>query len=98
MDDYRRSIKRINKSEEYRGRSGFGFTGQASVVVNRYLADLSEWIGTSLADRRRSLAVRRACRGLNDGDIADRLLRAGISVAMGKRFGSSSPPQRTIRY
>src|SRR5262249_24830411 len=60
--DYRRSVERVAKSEIYRGRSGFGFTGQASVVVNRYLADLSEWVGTSLADKRRSRDVRRAVR------------------------------------
>src|SRR5262249_20557357 len=95
--DYRRSVERVAKSEIYRGRSGFGFTGQASVVVNRYLADLSEWVDTSLADKRRSRDVRRAVRGLGNEEIARRLLLAGISVAMGKRFGVDEDDNKTLR-
>jgi hypothetical protein len=95
MDDYGRSIERIAKSEAHRGQSGFGLTGQASVIVDRYLADLSEWVGVSLADKRRSRDVLRAVRGLSKEDIARRLLLAGISVAMGKRFGVDEDDNKT---
>jgi DNA-directed RNA polymerase len=97
MDDYGRSVERIAKSEAYRAKSGFGFTGQASVIVDRYLPQLAEWIGNSLADGRRSLDVRRAVRGLSNEDIAYRLLIAGISVAMGKRFGVDEDDNKTPR-
>jgi DNA-directed RNA polymerase len=97
MDDYGRSIERINKSEAHRGRGGFGFTGQASVVIDQYLPDLAEWVGTSLADKRRSRDVRRAVRGLNNEEIAHRFLLAGISVAMGKRFGIDEDDNKTPR-
>jgi DNA-directed RNA polymerase len=95
--DYRRSLKRVAKSETYRGRSGFGFTGQASVVRNEYLAALAQWVGVSLADKRRSRDVRRAVRGLNDEDVAARLLLAGISAAMAKRFGVDEDGNKTPR-
>jgi DNA-directed RNA polymerase len=97
MDDYGHSVERIAKSEAHRGRPGFGFTGQASVVIDRYLPQLAEWIGVSLADRRRSRAVLRAVRGLSNEDIAHRLLIAGISVAMGKRFGVDEDDNKTPR-
>jgi DNA-directed RNA polymerase len=95
--DYRRSVARVAKSEAHRGRSGFGFTGQASAVVDRYLADLSEWVAASLADGRRSMDVRRALRGLSNDEIARRLLLAGLSVAMGKRFGVDEDENKTPR-
>jgi hypothetical protein len=95
--DYGRSVERIAKSEAYRGRSGFGFTGQASVVIDQYLSELAEWVGTSLADRRLSRAVLGAVRGLDNETIAHRLLIAGISVAMGKRFGIDEDDNKTPR-
>src|SRR6516225_9337080 len=91
------SEKRVAKSETYRGRSGFGFTGRASVIVSRYLTYLAQWVGPSLADKRRSRDVRRAVRGLNDEEIAHRLLLAGISVAMAKRFGVDEDGNKTPR-
>src|SRR5262245_54408239 len=97
MNDYSRSIERVNKSEAYRGRSGFGFTGQASVIIDQYLPALAEWVGISLADKRRSRDVLRAVRGLNNDEIAYRLLLAGISVAMGKRFGVDEDDNKTPR-
>jgi hypothetical protein len=87
MDDYRRSLERVGKSEKHRGQSGFGFTGQSGVIIDHHLADLAEWVRPSLADKRRSASVRRALRYLDNEQIARRLLIAGISVAMGKRFG-----------
>lgn len=97
--DYCRSFERIAKSEAYRGQSGFGFTGQASVIVeaDEHLAALAQWVGVSLADKRRSRDVRRAVRGLNDEGIAARLLLAGISAAMGKRFGVDEDGNKTRR-
>src|SRR5690349_18256090 len=95
MDDYRRSVERVNKSEKHRGRSGFGFTGQSGVIIDHYLPDLAEWVRDSLADKRRSRAVRRALRYLDDEQIARRLLMAGISVAMGKRFGVDEDDNKT---
>ena len=97
MDDYGRSVKRVAKSEAYRARSGFGFTGQASVIIDHYLPQLAEWIGASLADKRRSRDVRRAVRGLSNEDSARRLLLSGISVAMGKRFGVDEDDNKTPR-
>jgi DNA-directed RNA polymerase len=92
------SEKRVAKSEAYRARRlGDGFTGQASVIVDRYLPDLAEWIGANLADKRRSWAVRRAMRGLTNEDGARRLLLAGISVTMGKRFGVDEDDNKTAR-
>jgi Autographiviridae RNA polymerase len=95
MRDLDRSLDRLLNSEATRARfTGFGTAKQGQALVRLYIEQLTASI---CADRGRDRDVWRALRGITDGDIALRLLVAGISVSEGGDLGVDEDGEKNLR-
>ena len=96
-NDLDRSTVRVVGSEHERTKHfGFGATKQGSALVRQHLQQLAERIR---ADRvaGRGKPAWRALRGIDDEDLAVRLLTAGLSVCYGDKLGVDNEDQKNYR-
>ena len=98
-NDLNRNAERIAGSEEARAKlTGFGTTRQGQAISRRYHDRLVELIDANRADpARRERAVWGALRGIKNGDLAVRLLIAGITVAYVDDLGTDSDGDKNFR-
>ena len=96
-DDYDRSLERVARSEDQRAKlSGFGTTKQGQALARRYNEQLADKISTERATGHPKL-IWKALRGLENDDLALRLLIAGVSACYAPDLGSNSDGQKNFR-
>ena len=96
-DDYDRSLERVARSEDQRAKlSGFGTTKQGQALARRYHTRLADKIGAARATGHPK-PIWKALRGLENDDLALRLLIAGVSVCYAPDLGSDSDGQKNFR-
>lgn len=96
-NDQDRSLARVVGSEDNRAKLfGFGATRQGSALVRQHRQQLADRIR---ADRvaGRGKPVWRALRGIDNEDLADRLLIAGITVCASDELGADKRGQKNYR-
>lgn len=97
-DDFDRSLERLARSEDQRAKlAGFGTTKQGRALARRYYKQFAERISDERASGR-GKAVWKALRGIENGDLALRLLIAGVSVCYAADLGVDSEGQKNFRH
>ena len=87
-DDYDRSLERVARSEDQRAKlSGFGTTKQGQALARRYHTRLADKISAERATGHPK-PTWKALRGLENDDLALRLLIAGVTVCYAPDLGS----------
>ena len=97
-NDLDRSVERLARSEETRTRlTGFGTTKQGQAIERQLHDQLADIIVANRGSHRRERPVWGALKDIKTGDLALRLLTAGITVSYASDLGVDDEGEKNFR-